>query len=82
VPVGQAASARCPYCHDPLDAEWLRQEKARLIDELDTDPEGVRARSREPSGFSLAIFAVLVLVFWPLGVAYALWHWQAIRAAS
>ena len=82
IPVGQAASARCPYCHDPLDGEWLRQEKARLIDELDTDPETSRSRNHQKSGFSLAIFVVLILVFWPAGVGYALWHWQAIRAAS
>jgi hypothetical protein len=80
VPIGQAALTRCPYCQAALDAAWLRQEKARLIDELDRDPEPAGARDRKESGFSLAIFVVLLVAFWPLGVGYALWHWQAIRA--
>ena len=51
------------------------EEKARLIDELDTDPAA--ANSPEESDFSLGIFLVLALVCWPFGVVYALWHWRA-----
>jgi hypothetical protein len=76
--IGDVRAARCPYCHDPLDAEGLLEEKARLIDELDTDPES--ARPGPKSSFSLPIFVVLTFVFWPLAVGYALWHWHASPA--
>jgi len=44
VRIGDIASARCPYCQDLLGAERLMEEKAQLIDELDTDPEVMSAR--------------------------------------
>jgi hypothetical protein len=73
--IGDVRAARCPYCHDPLRAEGLLEEKARLIDELDADPATARPDPR--SSFSLPIFVVLTIVFWPLAVGYALWHWHA-----
>jgi hypothetical protein len=50
------------------------EQKAALIDELDTDPRALRARPE--STFSIGLFVVLMLVFWPFGVGYALWHWH------
>jgi hypothetical protein len=75
--VGDIASTRCPYCHDPLGAERLMEEKAQLIDELETDPEIASARNRDDTNFSIAIFAFLTLFFWPLGIGYAIWKWQS-----
>ena len=77
VRIGEIASARCPYCHDLLGAERLMEEKAQLIDELDTDPELMSARNKTPTDFSVGIFVVLILFFWPLGIAYAFWKWRA-----
>jgi len=75
--VGDVAGARCPYCHDPFGVERHNEEKAQLIDELDTDPAITSARNRTHSSFSIPIFAILTLFFWPLGIGYALWKWQA-----
>jgi hypothetical protein len=75
--IGDIASARCPYCHDPLGAERLMEEKAQLVDELDTDPEIMSARNSPPSNFSIPIFAILTLFFWPLAIGYAFWKWRA-----
>ncbi|MAG29806.1 MAG: hypothetical protein CL908_02795 [Deltaproteobacteria bacterium] len=75
--IGEIASARCPYCHDPLGTERLMEEKARLIDELDTNPEVMSARCDRPSNFSIPIFVILMLFFWPLGIGYAFWKWRA-----
>ena len=58
-------------------AERLMEEKAQLIDELDTDPEIMSARNRRPSNFSIPVFAILTLLFWPLGIGYAIWKWRA-----
>ncbi len=75
--VGDIASTRCPYCHDLLGTDRHMEEKAQLIDELDTDPAVVSARNRGESDFSIPIFAILTLLFWPLGIGYAFWKWQS-----
>lgn len=80
--IGDIASARCPYCHDPLGAERLMEEKAQLIDELDTDPDVMSARYKMPTDFSVGIFILLTLVFWPFGITYAFWKWRANQAAG
>jgi hypothetical protein len=77
VRLGDAGTARCPFCHDLMMAESLMEEKARVIDELDTDPATLSARNRPGSRFSPGVFLVLTLVFWPLAVGYAFWCWQA-----
>jgi hypothetical protein len=53
------------------------EEKAQLVDELDTDPEIMSARNSPPSNFSIPIFAILTLFFWPLAIGYAFWKWRA-----
>lgn len=82
VRIGEIASARCPYCRDLLAAERLMEAKAQLIDELDTDPAIQSARSKAKSNFSVGIFVVLTLVFWPLGIGYAFWKWRASQIAD
>ena len=73
--VGDVTAARCPHCHDPIALEQLREEKARLIEELDSDTGTGQERPGE-AHFSVPIFVVLLLVFWPLAIGYAFWHWQ------
>lgn len=80
--IGDIASARCPFCHDPLGVERHTEEKAQLIDELDTDPEIKSSQIRKGSNFSVGIFALLTIIFWPLGIAYAFWTWRASQSAS
>lgn len=82
VRIGEIASARCPYCRDLLAVERLMEAKAQLIDELDTDPAIPSARSQAKSNFSVGIFVVLTLVFWPLGIGYAFWKWRASQIAD
>ena len=82
VRIGELASARCPYCQAPLGAERLMEEKAQLIDELDTDPEIMSARNKAPTDFSVGIFIVLTLAFWPFGIAYAFWKWRASQTTG
>jgi hypothetical protein len=73
--LSDAADARCPYCSGPVAAgARLAEEKARLIDELDTDPEPPSRRS--DADFSLGVFVLLTFLCWPLGVGYALWKWH------
>jgi hypothetical protein len=76
LPIGDVSSARCPYCHDPLGAEALIEEKARLIDELDADPSEPGRGRRMGSGFSPVLFLFMTVLFWPAAVAYAIYHWH------
>jgi DNA-directed RNA polymerase subunit RPC12/RpoP len=78
VPLASARETRCPYCSDPVGSERLLEERARLVDELDGEGAASTTRSDQAArSFSIPIFLVLSLVFWPLGLGYALWHWQA-----
>jgi hypothetical protein len=80
VRLGDVASARCPYCHDPIGAERMMEEKAALIEKLGADPRAQRAHTT--SSFSVPVFVVLLFVFWPLAIGYAFLKWKAgeIRA--
>jgi hypothetical protein len=80
VRLGDVASARCPYCHDPIGAERMMEEKAALIEKLGADPGAQRAQTT--SSFSVPVFVVLLFVFWPLAIGYAFLKWKAgeIRA--
>jgi hypothetical protein len=75
--LGDASRARCPFCHDLLIAGSLMEEKARLIDELETDPATLAARNRPRSSFSPIAFVLLTCLFWPLALGYAFWAWRA-----
>jgi len=80
VAVGSVEPPRCPYCDGPLCADRILEEKARLIEELDGGAAARRARAASNGNernFSIALFVILCLVFWPLGVAYALYSWHA-----
>ena len=80
VRIGDAATVRCPYCHGPLNAEQIQEEKARLIDELDGSPRQDPSSSFLSPDFSIPIFIALSVVFWPFGLAYVFKHWRAARA--
>jgi hypothetical protein len=82
LPIGSAEGARCPFCHGALLAERIVEEKSRLIDELDDEVARTRRAATPERSFSIPLFVILSLAFWPLGVGYALWHWQASRPAS
>jgi len=75
--IGAIEAARCPYCGDPLAADRLLEDKARVIDAL-KDELCPRVTQREPAKrFSVPLFALLAVACWPLAIAYALWHWRA-----
>jgi hypothetical protein len=74
VRLGDVASARCPYCHDPIGAERMMEEKAALIEKLGADPGAQRAHTT--SSFSVPVFVVLLFVFWPLAIGYAFLKWK------
>ena len=81
VSLALATSPACAHCGGPILDKRFNELKLSTL---------AKIRSRRPSRhrFSLVIFVILLIVFWPAGVAYAIWKsglvdgWLArVRAA-
>ena len=79
--IGSTSVPRCPYCGEAIDVARVTEEKARLIDELESDrPEGLAPRPAwhaaelDESEFSVVLFVLLFSVFWPAALWYCLRH--------
>lgn len=73
VPVGFRCVPTCPYCGDPVSVDDLETRRHEALEALRVDraPASWSESARVP--FSIPLFAVLMLTFWPAGVAYA-WY--------
>ena len=84
VQVGTPGVPECPYCDARLDTGDLASAKHRLVEEIRrldghassgagrvTWREGRHGREEVPE-FSVGLFIVMMLLFWPLGVGYAM----------
>ena len=62
-----AEAPACPYCGGPVSTgeQIMRMREETL--------EAIRVPARHGKPFSIGIFIVLVLVFWPAALFYALW---------
>lgn len=77
VTIGSLAAVLCPYCHEPIDVARIAEEKARLIDELESDRRVSTSPGRDESEsgeFNVVLFIVLFTVFWPAGLWYCAKH--------
>jgi hypothetical protein len=71
------ATARCPYCHDPIGAESALEQKAELMEKLGAHRTSTRTRATAASSpFSIPVFVILLFVFWPLAIGYAFLKWK------
>lgn len=79
IPVAFTEVPRCPFCHDPVSAESLDERRRETIERLRAEhrPERERSTSGFTSPFSLALFVLLLFAFWPAGLVYAWFKWQA-----
>jgi hypothetical protein len=82
VPIGEASAVRCPYCDAAIDAGVIAEEKARIIDELEEDRS--KGSERDPWGaiggeFSIGIFFLLFLCFWPAALLYCVKHRRVLE---
>lgn len=71
IPLVVSKLPRCKYCGTDLDASHvnrLKQEKIRFI--LASGPSDGTAQQR--GNFSWVVFVILLFVFWPLALGYAL----------
>ena len=80
VSIGRAADASCPYCGAAVDSQLITEQKARVIEELETDRSASARRAAEvgESGFRLSICLLLFAVFWPFGLLYCFKHRESL----
>ena len=73
VPIGFSEVPACPYCGDPVSVDALETRRHEALDALRRDDrDSSRARgSKVP--FSIPLFVVLMMTFWPAGLLYA-WY--------
>ncbi len=76
-PVTLERVPQCPYCGNPLSIERWNDLKRRVIDEVTgADIKARQADARQPAnssaGFSRPVFFILLLIFWPAALVYAL----------
>ncbi|CAA6803781.1 MAG: Unknown protein [uncultured Thiotrichaceae bacterium] len=64
----------CPYCGKMVSTGQINQLKSEAIDKIRT--AGAR---QEAKGFSIWIFIILFVVFWPAAVAYAVWKSETLQ---
>jgi len=78
VQVGSREAPSCPFCGDPVSVDLLEARRRDAIDELRAEhrppAEAVRGGSEIP--FSIPVFLVLLMIFWPAAVGYAWLRWQ------
>ena len=56
----------CSHCGAPILSQNINELRMNALREI-------RQRSAGARGFSILIFVVLLLVFWPAAVAYGVW---------
>ena len=72
-----AAAVHCPSCDSTLDAREIDEEKQAVIADLADRAVPRTLRVELPtSRFSWPLFTVLLVVFWPVALLYALRHWK------
>lgn len=75
LPIASREIPRCPYCHDPISCDGLEERRREAIETL-------RAEHRPASGprsvptFSVPLFLLLIVAFWPAALVYAWGKWQ------
>lgn len=80
IPIASREIPRCPYCHDPIVFDGLAERRQEAIETL-------RAEHRPASGtrdgrpapvptFSIPLFLLLMIAFWPAALVYAWGKWQ------
>ncbi|MCK5813473.1 MAG: hypothetical protein KAH03_04410 [Cocleimonas sp.] len=61
-------SPNCTYCGEAVSAKKINKLKSEAMDKIrDSTPRN------NSKGFSLWVFILLLIIFWPAAVAYALW---------
>lgn len=75
VMVGSLRGFECPYCGAGLGDGRIFEERARIVDALESDRSlstpVTRPFSAPESSFSIGVFLLLLFFFWPAAILYA-----------
>ncbi|MCA9506612.1 MAG: hypothetical protein KC616_26230, partial [Myxococcales bacterium] len=66
----------CPYCGDPVSVDALEARREEALDGLREAAPRTDERDGAKVPFSIPLFAILMIVCWPAGVAYAWYRCQ------
>lgn len=73
-PVSPDRAPQCPYCGNPLNMDRWNELKRKFIDDMKS--RDMQAAVSQPAGrqaaFSKPLFVILLLLFWPAALIYAL----------
>jgi len=81
--IGSTSAPRCPYCDEPIDIALIAEQKARLIDELESDGCTQAPGTTAVPGageFSIVFFVLLLAAFWPAALWYCARHRNNLAA--
>jgi hypothetical protein len=76
VPIGFSKVPSCPYCGDPVSIDALEARRHEALEELRIEDRDGSWRSGSTVPFSIPLFVLLILTFWPAGLAYAWYRCQ------
>lgn len=78
VPVGNREIPDCPFCGDPVSVDHFEARRHDAMDKLRAEhrPPAEPRELRSEIPFSVPIFVLLLMFFWPAAVAYAWIRWQ------
>lgn len=75
VPFAAREAPRCPYCHGPVCVDALDDRRWEALEAL-RDEARTRTGRAGAGSFSLGLFLVLLVCFWPAALLYAVHKWQ------
>ena len=78
VPIGFTSIPACPYCGDPVSTDALEERRTEMLDALRPKPAPETSKLEIFAvPFSIPVFGILALVFWPAALAYAMWKYRS-----
>jgi len=79
VPASLREIPLCSYCGDPVSIDRLQEQKRATLARMRADAEPARAEEAVRGGdaFSILLFLVLLVSFWPAALVYAWYKWQS-----
>ena len=80
VPLDLSFVPRCAYCDRALSVDHLNQLKSKVISTI--RPAAPSVAAKRSGGFRVSVFLFLLFIFWPLGIAYAVWKSGVFANAS
>jgi hypothetical protein len=67
---------RCPYCEDPVSMPHLARLRREALERLRARPRDAAALPEQSGWFSLVLFLIPLVSFWPAAIVYGWMKWE------